>query len=502
MFDLLVIGGGINGAGIARDAVGRGLKVFLCEKDDLAQHTSSSSTKLIHGGLRYLEHYDFALVRKALLERETLLRAAPHIIWPMRFVLPHHKALRPAWLIRLGLFLYDTIGGRDILPATKVLRRATSDKFVPLEDHFSLAFEYSDCWVDDARLTVLNAVDAGERGAKIAPRTRCVALTRTKEAWTASLMESCGEVSEVEARVVVNAAGPWVDDIVDQAFVQKKNQRVRRVKGSHIIVRKLFEGEHAYFFQNGDGRIIFAIPYENGCFTLIGTTDVPFSGDNDDVVISEEEIVYLCKSASEYLKEDIFPEDVISTYSGVRPLYDDQSADASAVTRDYVLSLDTEGGAPFLSVYGGKITTYRKLAEHALKLLKPYLPSKSEAWTETAHLPGGDIKDADFDAFFAAQKKRYAWLPEQHLRRMLRTYGTRFNKMMGTSNKLSELGPVFGAGLYQIELDYFYTYEYARRIEDILYRRTKLGLHMSPEEIANVTREFYAMKGGLHAPEG
>jgi len=340
IYDLLIIGGGINGAGIARDAAGRDLKVMLCEKDDLAAHTSSSSTKLIHGGLRYLEYYDFGLVRKALLERETLLRAAPHIIWPMRFVLPHHKALRPAWLVRLGLFLYDHMGGRKILPPTKVLRRASSEKFAPLEERFTLAFEYSDCWVDDARLTILSAVDAGERGADIAVGTECVALERGQESWTATLREDGGEERQVSARVIVNAAGPWVDDIVDQAFEVKKNQRVRLVKGSHIIVNKVFEGEHSYFFQNADERIIFAIPYEDGNYTLIGTTDVPFVGDNNDVVISDEEVTYLCEAASEYLLDDIHPEDVVSTYSGVRPLYDDQSADASAVTRDYVLSLE------------------------------------------------------------------------------------------------------------------------------------------------------------------
>lgn len=495
MFDLLVIGGGINGTGIARDAAGRGLKVLLCEKDDLAQHTSSSSTKLIHGGLRYLEHYDFALVRKALMERETLMRAAPHIIWPMRFVLPHHKELRPAWLVRLGLFLYDNIGGRKILPPTRVLRRKSSDKFTPLEARFTLAFEYSDCWVDDARLTVLNAVDAGEKGAEIAVGTQCMGMRRADDAWAVTLRNPDGSERNIKARAVVNAAGPWVDDIVDQAFDTKMNKRVRLVKGSHIIVNKLYEGDHAYFFQTGDGRIIFAIPYENNEFTLIGTTDVPFTGDNDKVFISQDEIEYLCKAASEYLERDISPDDVVSTYSGVRPLYDDHSANASAVTRDYVLSLETEGGAPILSVYGGKITTYRKLAEHTLKLLKPYVAGNGKMWTEKSILPGGNIPDADFNAYYENCKGLYPWLAHDVLRRMLRTYGSRMDRVIGGASDMAELGKCYGAGLFQADIDYLYTYEYARKIEDVLYRRTKLGLHMTDSEIATVTKAFNSMYG-------
>lgn len=490
MLDMLVIGGGINGTGIARDAAGRGLKVLLCEKDDLAAHTSSSSTKLIHGGLRYLEHYDFNLVRKALMERETLLRAAPHIIWPMRFVLPHHKALRPAWLIRLGLFLYDHMGGRKILPATTVLRRKSSEKFAPLESRFTLAFEYSDCWVDDARLTILNAVDAGEKGAEIAVGSECVAMRRFDDHWEAMLQSPDGTERRVKTRTVVNAAGPWVDDIVDQAFQVKKNQRVRLVKGSHIIVNKIFDGDHAYFFQNADDRIIFAIPYEDAKYTLIGTTDVPFEGDNNHVVISDDEITYLCEAASEYLEADIFPDDVVSTYSGVRPLYDDQSADASAVTRDYVLSLEEEGGAPILSVYGGKITTYRKLAEHTLKLLKPHLEIKKDPWTETAFLPGGEMPDADFDAYFEAQKKMYSWLPADLLGRLLRLYGTRAKAIIGAHKDISSLGQHFGAGLYEAEIDYLCAHEFARSAEDVLFRRTKLGLHMSQADIKRVEEAF------------
>ena len=490
MYDVLVIGGGINGTGVARDAAGRGLKTLLCEKDDLAQHTSSSSTKLIHGGLRYLEHYDFMLVRKALMEREVLLKAAPHIIWPMRFVLPHHKELRPAWLVRLGLFIYDCMGGRKILPPTKVLRRKSSDKFKPLEQRFTLAFEYSDCWVDDARLTVLNAVDAHERGCEVLVQTECVGLERHASHWTVTLKTKTGETREVEAKTVVNAGGPWVDDLVDLAFEEKKNQRVRLVKGSHIIVHKLFEGEEAYFFQNGDGRIIFAIPYENNTMTLMGTTDVPFTGDNNHVVITDEEISYLCDAASEYLEFDIAPDDVVSTYSGVRPLYDDQSANASAVTRDYVLSLEEEGGAPILSVYGGKITTYRKLSEHVMKMMKPFLPYMEGDWTAPASLPGGDIPGADFDDFLAAKQSEYDWVPAQMMRRLARTYGTRLDKILAGATSLSDLGTDFGGGVYASEIDYVRTYEFARTAEDVLMRRTKLGLHLEKDQIGAIEALF------------
>ena len=490
MYDVLVIGGGINGTGVARDAAGRGLRTLLCEKDDLAQHTSSSSTKLIHGGLRYLEHYDFMLVRKALMEREVLLKAAPHIIWPMRFVLPHHKELRPAWLVRLGLFIYDCMGGRKILPPTKVLRRKSSDKFKPLEQRFTLAFEYSDCWVDDARLTVLNAVDAHERGCEVLVQTECVGLERHASHWTATLKTKTGETREVEAKTVVNAGGPWVDDLVDLAFEEKKNQRVRLVKGSHIIVHKLFEGEEAYFFQNGDGRIIFAIPYENNTMTLIGTTDVPFTGDNNHVVITDEEISYLCDAASEYLEFDISPDDVVSTYSGVRPLYDDQSANASAVTRDYVLSLEEEGGAPILSVYGGKITTYRKLSEHVMKLMKPFLPNMKADWTQTSALPGGDIPGANFDAYLASQKVRYDWVPAEMMHRLARTYGTRSDAILKDAQSLADLGTDFGGGVYQRELDYVQSHEFARTADDVLMRRTKLALHLEPSQRKAIEAAF------------
>lgn len=490
LYDVLVIGGGINGTGIARDAAGRGLSVVLCEKDDLAQHTSSSSTKLIHGGLRYLEHYDFALVRKALIEREVLLRAAPHIIWPMRFVLPYQKGLRPAWLIRLGLFLYDHLGGRKILPPTKTLRRKNSAKFKALKPEFDLAFEYSDCWVEDARLVVLNAVDARDKGARVLTRTKCTRLDRGPEYWTATLESETGNEQTVLARTVVNAAGPWVDDVAGLAAPGRNRGHVRLVKGSHIITRRLFEGDHAYFFQNGDGRIIFAIPYENGSSTLVGTTDLPFTADRDKVEISEEEIDYLCGAATEYFARPVTRDDVLSTYSGVRPLYDDAADSASEVTRDYVLSLDETGGATVLSVFGGKITTYRKLAEGALKMLKTALPDMGPDWTHDAPLPGGDIPNADFDRFLADSSVRYPWVPADTLQRLARSYGTRMDRIIGTGTDPDHLGHTFGGGLHEAEVRYLIAEEFARTADDVLWRRSKLGLHLGPVEQARLRDWF------------
>lgn len=490
MFDILVIGGGINGAGIARDAAGRGLKVLLCEKDDLAAHTSSSSTKLIHGGLRYLEYFDFALVRKALAEREVLLKAAPHIIWPMRFVLPHQKDQRPAWLVRIGLFIYDNMGGRKILPPTEVLKRSKTHKFDALKPEYKKAFEYSDCWVEDARLVVLNAVDAAERGATVMTRSQCTGLIRHKDHWTASLLTEKGEVT-VEARTVVNAAGPWVDDVSGLAAKAGRNEgQVRLVKGSHIVTRKLFEGDHAYFFQNGDGRIIFAIPYESGTSTLIGTTDVPFSANKDVVEISQEEIDYLCSAVSEYFSQPVTPDDVISTYSGVRPLYDDKSADASEVTRDYVLSYDKDGGAPILSVFGGKITTFRKLSEGVLRILSQTLGDIADPWTKSAPLPGGDIANADFESFLTAMIKQYSEMPEDMLIRMARAYGTRMTKILGNFQTVDELGERFGGGLFAAEVEYLIAKEFARSSEDVVWRRSKLGLHLTSAEVDALSTWF------------
>ncbi len=490
MYDLLIIGGGINGAGIARDAAGRGLKVLLCEKDDLASHTSSASTKLIHGGLRYLEHYDFALVRKALKEREVLLKAAPHIVWPLRFVLPHHKDLRPAWLIRLGLFLYDHLGGRKLLPPTKTRKRSNSTVFSPLKAEFDKGFEYSDCWVEDARLVVLNAMDAAARGATIMTRTECVSIEDSEDGWTAQLRCENGDDIQVAAKAIVNAAGPWVDQVANAVGTPRENtQNVRLVKGSHIIVPKLFDDPRCFIFQAGDERIVFAIPYEDGRFTLIGTTDLAFEGDLDQVRASDDEIEYLCNLANQYFQTQISADDVVSTYSGVRPLFEDHAKNASSVTRDYVLKL-RPGDAPFLSVIGGKITTYRKLAEDALKTLKPALPTIGAAWTELVPLPGGDIAGADFAAFEAACAKDYDWLDDAVRRRLARTYGTRIHQLLDGAMSMQALGHHYGAGLYQREVDYLMAHEFARSAEDILKRRTKLGLHMTQAQIDGLQRAF------------
>ncbi|HEY5597848.1 MAG TPA: glycerol-3-phosphate dehydrogenase, partial [Kiloniellales bacterium] len=426
--DLLVIGGGINGVGIARDAAGRGLSVVLCEQDDLASATSSASTKLIHGGLRYLETYEFRLVREALIEREVLLRAAPHIIWPLTFVLPHNTGLRPAWMVRIGLFLYDHLGGRKLLPGSYGIDLRGHPAGAPLRRTFGKAFCYSDCWVEDARLVVLNAMDARDRGAEILPRTRCTGARRSNGLWRVTLEPAAGgPARHVAARALVNAAGPWVSDVLATVAGANRRGRLRLVKGSHIVVPRLSDGEQAYVLQNDDRRIVFVIPYERD-FSLIGTTDVPFAGDPGQVRISDEETAYLCAAVNRYFTKPVTPEQVVWTYSGVRPLYDDEHENASAVTRDYVFDLDLGGGdangdrAPLLSIFGGKITTYRKLAEHALEKLLPRLGSSAPAWTQTAALPGGDIADADFAAFLAAFRADRSWLPEGQARRYARAY--------------------------------------------------------------------------------
>jgi glycerol-3-phosphate dehydrogenase len=491
MYDLLIIGGGINGTAIARDAAGKGLKVLLCERDDLAGHTSSASTKLIHGGLRYLEYYEFNLVRHALAEREVMLRSAPHIIWPMRFVLPYDKGLRPAWMLRTGLFLYDHIGGREMLPGSKSLRLDKAPHQGVLESRFKTGFEYSDCWVDDARLVVLYALDASHRGADIRTRTEVLSLEADPEGYKAQI-KSGGAVETVHAKGVINSAGPWVDEVLKKIKRKKNEQSLRLVTGSHIVTKKLFEGDHAYLFQNADNRVIFAIPYE-GNYTLIGTTDKPYDLSEGKVKISQEEIVYLCDAASEYFENDISPDDVVWTYAGVRPLYDDKSEDASAVTRDYVLDIEEfTKDAPFLSVYGGKITTSRKLAEHVMQKLDKYYECKTGDWTETALLPGGDLIDSDFELFVSDMAKRYPDLDASLLRRLCHGYGTRITLILGDGEMPPKLGQHFGAGLYELEANYLINHEWATSAEDILWRRTKLGLHMSDEEVAGFTDWFDA----------
>ncbi|MDP5103083.1 MAG: glycerol-3-phosphate dehydrogenase [Erythrobacter sp.] len=486
-FDLLVIGGGINGAGIARDAVGRGLSVCLVEKGDLAGATSSASTKLVHGGLRYLEQYEFRLVRESLIERERLLAIAPHIIWPLRFVLPHDKGLRPRWLLRLGLFLYDHIGGRERLPPARSLDLTQPPHLGVLEARLRRGFEYSDCWVEDARLVVLNALDARDRGADIRTRTECVSLTRERDHWAAKLKGPQG-AQEVTAGMVVNAAGPWVDQLLARALPGGNAPHLRLVKGSHLIMPRMYDGTHCYIFQNRDGRIVFAIPYEQD-FTLIGTTDVAFEGDPAGITISPEEATYICDAVNEYLSVDVSPEQAVSSYAGVRPLYDDSAASNATVTRDYVFALDCgwDGKAPaLLSIFGGKITTYRKLAEHALAKLGV----GGASWTATAPLPGGDIPSLDFEGFVAAQTANFPWLAPATVRRMARAYGTRIGRVLGDARSVDDLGQHFGGGLTAAEVIYLIHHEFARSADDVLWRRSKLALHLTSEERERLAHWF------------
>ena len=488
-FDIAIIGGGINGCGIARDAAGRGLSVFLCEKGDLASATSSASTKLVHGGLRYLEYYEFRLVREALLERETLWKIAPHIIWPLRFVLPHHKGLRPAWLLRLGLFLYDHIGGRKLLPPTRSLDLAADVAGAPLKPEFARGFEYSDCWVEDSRLVVLNARDAADLGAVIAPRTRCISGERVGDVWHLAMRdEGSGSTRVVKSRTLVNAAGPWVGDVLGSALRQNAPASVRLVKGSHIVVPKLYAHDRCYIFQNADRRIFFAIPYEQD-FTLIGTTDLDYAGDPAEVSASPDEIAYLCAGASDYFKAPVDPADVVWTYSGVRPLFDDGVSKAQAATRDYVLKLDAARGKPaLLSIYGGKITTYRKLAEAALAELAPHLPTarRKAGWSGKKPLPGGDFPVLGFEAQVAATQARYPFLQPDLARRLVRAYGTRVAALLCDAKSASELGRAFGAGLSEAEVRYLMHFEWAMTADDIVWRRSKLGLRLSKTQIADI----------------
>ncbi|NVK34497.1 MAG: glycerol-3-phosphate dehydrogenase [Rhodobacteraceae bacterium] len=486
-FDLIVIGGGINGTGIARDAAGRGSKVLLAEMADLAGATSSASTKLIHGGLRYLEYYEFGLVRKALKEREILWQSVPHIAYPLRFILPHHSGLRPAWLLRLGLFLYDYLGGRKLLPATKTVRLDTPPFGRGLKGIFKKGFEYSDCWVDDARLVVLNARDAAERGAKILTRTQCTSARRVDAFWEVTLRDlTTGKERTVTSKALVNAAGPWVAELLNSVVGANASSGVRLVKGSHIVVPRLFEHDRCFIFQNGDGRIVFAIPYETD-FTLIGTTDVDFEQDPRGVKISQDEIDYLCSAVSEYLETPVTPDDVVHTYSGVRPLFDDGEADAKAATRDYVLELEGDDTTPaLLSVFGGKITTYRKLAEHALEKLDPFLDYQNDGWTAGVPLPGGDFPALGFDQLVADLHSNYPFLDERFASRLCRSYGTDAAKILGKAQSIADLGEFFGFNLYECEVRWLIDREWARTVEDIVWRRSKLGLRLSEAEFAEL----------------
>jgi glycerol-3-phosphate dehydrogenase len=474
--DIFIAGGGINGCGIARDAVGRGYSVFLAEMKDLAAGTSSRATKLIHGGLRYLEHYEFRLVREALMEREVLWAMAPHIIWPLRFVLPLHKDMRPAWLIRLGLFLYDHIGGRKALPATRTLDLRKDPAGRPLKERFTRAFEYSDCWVNDARLVALNARDAADRGAIIRTRTKVVSARRENGLWAVVIEDiRTGARETVSAKLFVNAAGPWVDKLL-QGAVGSNVHNVRLVQGSHIVIRRKFTDPRAYFFQNNDGRIFFAIPYEED-YTLVGTTDHDYKGDPAGVEITDAEIDYLCAGASEYFREPVTRADMVWSYSGVRPLYDDGASMAQEATRDYVLRADGAPGEPqLLNIFGGKITTYRRLAESMLEKIEAVLGARGQPWTASATLPGGDFDKNGFDSLLAKIRRQYPFLSEAHARRLVRLYGTRTETILGKATSMADLGTVFGADLTEAEVRYLMASEWAVEAEDILWRRTKLGL--------------------------
>lgn len=503
-FDLFVIGGGVNGAGIARDAVGRGLNVALAEQGDLGGATSSASTKLFHGGLRYLEYFEFRLVREALREREVLLKAMPHISRPMRFVLPYRKDMRfdtstpaskllgwfmpwlkgrrPAWQIRMGLFLYDHLGARDILPGTRRLKLTRDEAGEPLKPDYRTAFEYSDCWVDDARLVVLNARDAQARGATLFLRTKVVRAERKDELWNITLKDQqTGSTTQHHARLVVNAAGPWVGELLDGVIDTPARDQIRLVRGSHIITRKLFNHDRAYFFQGKDGRIVFAIPYEQD-FTLIGTTDYDHSDPNEAPYCTDAEKEYLCAFITEYFAEPVTTSDIVWSYSGVRPLIDDGESSASAASREYILKLDTQGGAPLLNVFGGKITTYRKLAEAALEKLIPFFPEMTDPWTSGASLPGGDFPVDQVDTLTNTLRDDFPFLDNVWAQRMIRTYGQEAWSILGDARGLDDLGCHFGASLTEAEVRWQIQQEFVRTAEDILWRRTKLGLRLTKPE--------------------
>lgn len=475
--DIFIIGGGINGCGIARDAQGRGYSVYLAEMNDLASGTSRASTKLIHGGLRYLEHYEFRLVRESLMEREVLWGMAPHIIWPLRFVLPHHKGLRPAWLLRLGLFIYDHLGGRKLLPATKTLDMTSDASGKPLKPLFTKGFEYSDCWVDDARMVVLNAIDAEARGAVIKTRTKVVSARREDGMWLVTT-ESGGERETTRARMLVNAAGPWIDQVIGNAIGNNNARNVRLVQGSHIIVPRIFDHDRCYIFQNDDNRIIFAIPYERH-YTLIGTTDQDYPGDPASVAISQAEIDYLCSAASEYFSKPVMPSDVVWTYSGVRPLYDDGASKAQEATRDYVLKVEGNAGeGAVLNIFGGKITTYRRLSEHVVEKIESVIGKKGPGWTSGATLPGGDFPATGYNEEVRKLQSDFPFLKTAQAARLIRLYGTRAWLVLKDAKFAADLGPSFGPDLTKSEIDYLVKHEWARTADDILWRRTKAGLGM------------------------
>ena len=506
--DLFVIGGGINGCGIARDAAGRGLSVKLAEMNDLASATSSASTKLFHGGLRYLEYFEVRLVREALIERETLLKAMPHISWPMRFVLPYHpdmrfesetptsrllsfvmpwmKGRRPAWLIRLGLFMYDNLGGREILPGTRSVDLSDGPEGAPLQQRFAKAFEYSDCWIEDSRLVVLNARDAEARGAKVMTRTEVLNAERSGDLWRVTTRDrDSGEEITHQARMLVNAGGPWVGDIIRQKIRSNSTEGVRLVRGSHIVTKKLYDHDKCYFFQGEDGRIIFAIPYEND-FTLIGTTDQDHDDPSNPPVCTEAEQDYLCAFASRYFKEPVSRDDVVWTYSGVRPLYDDGASSATAATRDYTLTVDATGGAPLLNVFGGKITTYRKLAESALEKINKHLPTRQGDWTAGVPLPGGNFEVKNRDFLVEDLQRNYPFLNQKWALRLIKAYGTEAAQILNGAESAADLGQDFGATLTEREVRWLMDREFAVEAADVIWRRSKLGLRLGKDQVATL----------------
>ena len=498
--DIFVIGGGINGVGIARDAAGRGFSVTLCEQNDLASGTSSASTKLVHGGLRYLEHYEFKLVRAALSEREVLMASAPHIISPLRFVLPHSPGVRPGWLIRLGLFLYDHLGKREKLPGSGNIKLTESDVGASLNPNLRTASCYSDCWVDDSRLVVLNAQDAASCGAKILTRTTCTSacVRENDRGWRVRVRDTAtGAERELSAKVIVNAAGPWAESCLSGVVQDARVTSMRLVRGSHIVVPKMFGHDSAYIFQNPDRRIVFAIPYE-GDYTMIGTTDEDFSGDLGNVSPSHKEIDYLCATANRFFKRQISSEDIVWQFAGVRPLLADGAGSAKEVTRDYRLDVQNVGrGAVLLSVLGGKITTYRKLAEQAVDQLVQLCGREEGPWTATASLPGGDIPAGDLDAFTEEKKRAYEWLPSSVVERYARSYGSEIDKVIGPAESVDDMGIDFGSGLYEHEVQYLIDFEWAANAEDILWRRTKLGVAGGEALVQNLSDWF---DSGASAP--
>jgi glycerol-3-phosphate dehydrogenase len=484
-YDIFVIGGGVNGTGIARDAAGRGYSVMLCEMNDLASGTSSAATKLVHGGLRYLEYYEFRLVHEALAEREVLWASAPHIIWPMRFVLPHVTGMRPRWLLRLGLFLYDSLGGRNLLPATRTLDLRTDPTGKPLKKQFSTAFEYSDGWVNDARLVALNARDAANRGAVVKTRTKVTSARREGGVWRIDYEGKDGR-GTVTARMLVNAAGPWVDQVIIETLGDNDAHNVRLVKGSHIVTRKLYEHDRCYFFQSPDGRPVFAIPYEND-FTLIGTTDLDYEGDPAAVEISQAETDYLLKAVSDYFEKPVTTADIVWAYSGVRPLFDDGASASKEATRDYVLKVvGKDGAAPLLNVFGGKLTTYRRLSQKAVDTIAETIGAKGQRWTRGGTLPGGDFPAEGFEALVSDLGRAYAGIDGKLVRRLARAYGTKAREVLGSAKSAGELGEDFGAGLHAREVDYLIANEWAVTAEDVLWRRSKLGLRVNDGDKARL----------------